>query len=160
MLRVFVGHGDAWQLLRRAARLVWGMEELPEVVRERGRKPQFVSDGTHHFNLSHSGDFAMCALSDYPVGADIEVLRPHRSGLPEYVFKDTEYDRYLALGGDWPAFFVLWTEKESIIKYTGEGLKAWRRAQVPPGCAVTNLSGDGWWGAVCGHEPVSTVEYL
>lgn len=152
MLRVFVGEGDAWALLGRAVRQVWGMETLPEVTRLPNGKPVFAQYPDRHFNLSHSGGKVLCALSDRPVGVDVEVIRPRREGLPAYALKGAEYDRYLALGGDWPAFYTLWTEVESIIKYTGEGLKAWKRAKLPEGCVMTNLSGEGWKGAVCGHE--------
>lgn len=134
------------------------METLPEMVRAEGGKPCFKDHPEGHFSLSHSGDFALCALSDAPVGVDIEVVRPRKKNLPAYVFQGADYERYLALGGDWDAFYTLWTEVESIIKYTGEGLKAYRRAQVPDGCVLTNLSGDGWKAAVCGHEEAAAVK--
>ena len=160
MLRVFLSQGDAYDLLARAAKAVWGMESLPEILRAGGGKPYFKEYPERHFNLSHSGEYALCALSDAPVGADLEVVRPRKENLPAYTFKGENYERYLALGGGWDAFYTLWTEVESIIKYTGEGLKAYRRAQLPEGCVISNLSGDGWKGAVCGREPVEQVEWL
>lgn len=160
MLRVFLSKDDGYELLARAVRLVWGMDALPEILRAEGGKPCFKNFPQRHFNLSHSGEFALCALSDAPVGADIEVVRPRKEGLPAYVFKGEEHGRYLALGGDWDAFYALWTEVESIIKYTGEGLKAYRRAALPEGCVLSNLSGDGWKGAVCAHEPIKAAEWL
>lgn len=159
MLRVFAAKGDAYDLLTRAVKLVWGMDALPEIVRAEGGKPYFKDYPETYFNLSHSGDWAMCALSDAPVGADIEVVRPRRENLPAYTFKRGDYAQYLALGGDWPAFYTLWTEVESIIKYTGEGLSAYRRAELPVGCVISRLSGDGWKAAICGHEPAEQVEY-
>ncbi len=152
MLRVFVTEGNAYALLGEAARQVWGWETLPEIARLPGGKPFFPAHPAFHFSLSHSGTLALCALADRPVGADIEVIRPRSAGLPAYAFRGAEYDRFLALGGDWDAFYTLWTEKESILKYTGEGLKALRRAALPAGCVLTGLSGAGWRGAVCGHE--------
>lgn len=160
MLRVFVGEGDAWELLRRAAKQVWGMDELPSVVRLPNGKPVFEQDPNHHFSISHSGHMALCALSDRTVGADIELIRPRREGLPGYVLRGEEYQRYIHLGGDWSAFYALWTEKESIVKYTGEGLKGIRRACVPAGCVITHLSGEGWKGAVCGHERAEEEEII
>lgn len=153
MLRVFVGKGSAYALLKDAVQQVWGWDTLPEISHLSDGKPVFSQHPDCHFNLSHSGEMVLCALSDHPVGADIEIVCPRKPEFPAYVFKGAEYARYLELGGDWNAFYTLWTEKESIIKYTGEGLKAWRRAQLPEGCVLTNLAGDGWRGAVCGHEP-------
>lgn len=158
MLRVFVGEGDAWELLRGAVKQVWGMDELPSVVRLPNGKPVFAQYPKLHFSLSHSGRMALCALSDRTVGADIEMIRPRREGLPNYVFRGAEYQRYTQLGGDWPAFYTIWTEKESIVKYTGEGLKAIKRTFVPAGCEITCLSGQGWKGAVCGHERAEEEE--
>lgn len=157
MLMVFKREGDAHALLRDAIRQVWGLD-APEIVRRPDGKPVFARYPDLHFNLSHSGALTLCALSDRPVGADIEIVRPHRAGLPAYVFQGAEYERYLALGGGWEAFYTLWTEKESILKYTGEGLKALRRAELPAGCVITPLTGGGWRGAVCGHER-PTVEW-
>lgn len=151
MLMVFEREGDAHALLRKAVRQVWGLD-APEIVRRPDGKPVFARYPDLHFNLSHSGSLALCALSDQPVGADIELVLPRRANLPAYVFRGAEYRRYLALGGGWEAFYTLWTEKESILKYTGEGLKALRRAELPPGCVITPLTGEGWQGAVCGHE--------
>lgn len=157
MLRVFVGEGDAYALLAGAVRQVWGMDALPEISRLPGGKPVFPGCPHMHFSLSHSGPLSLVALADRPVGADIEVIRPRSAGLPAYVYKGAEYDRFLALGGDWPAFYTLWTETESVLKYTGEGLKALRRAALPEECVLTNLSGAGWRGAVCGHEKTVIV---
>lgn len=160
MLRVFIGQGDARKLLARSVQLVWGLDHLPEISRLPEGKPVFFQYSDYHFNLSHSGSLVLCALADHPVGADIEIVRPRSPEFPAYVLKGTEYDRYLTLGGDWNAFYTLWTEKESIVKYTGEGLKAWRRAQVPVGCVMTNLSGEGWRGAVCAHETAENLQEL
>ena len=160
MLRVFLSKDDAYELLVRAVRQVWGMDELPEIARHPNGKPYFPACPERHFNLSHSEDLALCALSDATVGVDVEVVRPRKDGLPAYTFKGADYERYLALGGDWDAFYTLWTEVESIIKYTGEGLKAYRRAELPEGCVISNLSGDGWKGAVCGCETIEQVEWM
>ena len=67
---------QAYDLLERAARLHWGWDRLPEMAREERGKPYFPGAPQYHFNLSHSGPFALCALSDRPVGVDIQVVRP------------------------------------------------------------------------------------
>lgn len=160
MLRVFLAQGDAYRLLRRAIGEVWGMDALPALLRAEGGKPYFGEHPERHFSLSHSGGLALCALSDAPVGVDLELVRPRREGLPAYAFRGKDYERYRALGGGWDAFYTLWTEMESIVKYTGEGLRAYRRAQLPEGCVLTGLSGDGWKGAVCARERAERVEVL
>lgn len=160
MLYVFLGQGDGYALLSRAVQTVWGEETLPEIEKTADGKPRFSERPNWHFNLSHSGEFVLCALSDSPVGVDIELVRPRKEGLPEYVLRGEDYERFRRLGGDWSAFYTLWTERESIVKYTGEGLKAWRRAVVPSGCVISHLSGEDWRGAVCAYEKCGAPEYL
>ena len=55
-----------------------GAEDLTLQTGENG-KPELLSYPDIHFNLSHSGTIAVCAVSDRPVGVDVEFLgRPHR----------------------------------------------------------------------------------
>ena len=86
-------------------------------------KPWFSSRPDLHFNLSHSGFFAVCALSDAPVGVDMEQVRPVREALVERVCTPREaalLPREAALRRD--QFCRLWTLKESVMKYFGAGL--------------------------------------
>ena len=71
------------------------------------------------FNLSHSGYFAACAVSEAPVGIDIEQLRPIRPALMRRVCTEQEL-RYV--GKDSGRFLQLWTAKEAYLKFTGEGI--------------------------------------
>lgn len=113
---------DAYALLSFAARRHWGFETLPSIARHEQGKPYFPSHPHCHFNLSHSGSFALCALDDQPVGADIEVIRPHHLKLAqriccaeELLWLEEQPDKIAAL-------CQLWTGKEALVKYHGTGL--------------------------------------
>ena len=67
---------QAQALLERAVQLHWGLEPLPDQARGERGKPYFSQMPRYQFNLSHSGPFALCALSERPVGVDIQVVRP------------------------------------------------------------------------------------
>lgn len=135
--------------------------ELPVIEREPKGKPFFPSAPNIHFSISHSGDLVFCAVSDRPVGVDVETVKPRRADLPRRVFSDGDYDRYLALGGDWPAFYTLWTEKEAAAKVTGRGLGGDpRKIKPPPGTVVTRYGGADWRCALCAGEPGGEVEWL
>ena len=77
------------------------------------------------FSLSHSGNLVLCAVSEEPVGCDIERLREAPKGVAERYFSDAEQaylSRFSADEYD-RKFFRIWTMKESYVKMTGEGLR-------------------------------------
>jgi len=87
-------------------------------------KPYLVSEPNIHFSLSHSGTWAVCALSDCPVGVDIEKCEPgRRSVAPRFFHRDeVRYLDSLSAAAKDGAFYSLWTLKESFVKTTGRGL--------------------------------------
>ena len=86
-------------------------------VDERG-KP-VIEDG--FVSLSHSGRFAVCALSPVPVGIDIEAERYVDPGLAPRILSPMELKEYQAdpSGGYLLERFVI---KEAYLKLTGEGV--------------------------------------
>ena len=149
------GRAASRRLLALGLREIWGLEEMPPVERGPMGKPFFPFMPHIHFNLSHSGDLALCAFSDQSVGVDIERVRPHRAGLPRYVLSDREYQWFQAQGGGWEKFCQLWTRKESWVKRTG-GSIAGPAKICPPlpgeqaeGVLLHDFSGEGWHAAVC-----------
>jgi 4'-phosphopantetheinyl transferase len=80
-----------------------------------------------HFNLAHSEDLAVVAVSRIPViGIDVERLRPMNDaeGIAERFFSARESKLLKSLPSDQKltGFFNLWTRKEAWLKATGEGL--------------------------------------
>ncbi len=86
-----------------------------------------------YFNVSHSGQYVLCAVSDKPLGVDIEQVKPFRAGLVGRYF--TEEEAAYIWGGDpLPAaesvcdpgicerFYRVWTAKEAYVKMTGTGI--------------------------------------
>ena len=88
-------------------------------------KPAFLNHPEIHFNLSHSDTLVACALSDTPVGVDVQHLVKLREGLVRYTMSDEEIAVFEALDNDDAKqllFTQLWTLKESYAKATGRGL--------------------------------------
>lgn len=74
------------------------------------------------FSLSHSGGYALLAVSDSDVGADLERIRPAPERVAARVFTPDE-QRWLAGDDDYDTrFFTLWTLKEALLKACGRGL--------------------------------------
>lgn len=77
-----------------------------------------------HFNVSHSGDWVVCAFGDCLVGIDIELMKPQDLSIAERFFAPVEYNRLMSLAGSRQLtyFYQLWTLKESYIKAVGKGM--------------------------------------
>ena len=109
-----------WRLMERML-AAHGFQAHQVAVDARG-KP--YCDGVF-FSLSHAGDLALCAVSDGPVGCDIERVNNAPLEIAPRVFRPDEraYLRAAQDGGEAQRrFFTLWTLKESYMKMTGEGL--------------------------------------
>lgn len=79
-----------------------------------------------YFNLSHSGKYALLAVSDRLVGADVERLRENRLGVAKRCFHQREYEDIMALQNRESCdrrFLEYWTMKEAYVKRTGGGLR-------------------------------------
>lgn len=89
-------------------------------------KPEFA-DRAFRFSLSHSGDYALCAVSDRPVGADIERIRTRNMRAGERYFAASERERLAACATEeerQDLFHCLWTRKEAFGKMLGVGVLA------------------------------------
>lgn len=94
-------------------------------------KPNFTNHSDLYFNLSHSGDWAICALSDKNVGADVQVLTEYRRQVAERCFskEDAAYLMKLSDEEQNREFTRLWAQKEAQVKYFGR----WKETiDLPP----------------------------
>ena len=124
-------HRRRFVAARSALREVLGryLEQAPDSIRfayGKQGKP-FLESGGIGFNVSHSGGFALIAVtSGVEVGVDIERINPERSDEPiaRRFFAREEADRLAALPPEErvPSFFRCWTRKEAYIKAVGGGL--------------------------------------
>lgn len=90
-------------------------------------KPFLPSAAGCCFNVAHSGDYALLAVSwGVQVGVDIERQREtdDLNSLARMVLSPDEAGAWTALPmvERVPAFFTIWTAKEALVKATGRGL--------------------------------------
>ena len=112
-------------LLLRSALAACGLpDDTPKLVFGDCGKPELARFPGIHFNLSHSGDYALCAVSDTPVGCDIEAPRPVDLHLAERFFAPSERQALAAApeAEQHALFLKIWTQKESYQKAAGRGL--------------------------------------
>lgn len=113
-----------------------------DYVLSENEKP-FFSDNEVFFSLAHCGDYAVCAVSDVPVGVDIELPRVGGARLAKRFFQPDEAALVYAADDPDREFCRLWALKESYIKYADLRLGNVRSFSVvsgAEGCSFSSAS--------------------
>jgi 4'-phosphopantetheinyl transferase len=74
------------------------------------------------FNISHSGEWVVCGISDSGrVGIDVEKIKPISLDIAKNYFKGNEYETIVKRDGKekLSCFFHFWTLKEAYLKAEG-----------------------------------------
>ena len=105
------------------------------IARTENGKPYLCGYDGFCFNLSHSGDYAVCVTDSLPVGADVEQIRPiDHAAIAERWFTPQEREEIARSDNPLPAFFRVWTAKESVSKWLGTGIsEQWKTLNVAAG---------------------------
>ena len=137
-------------LLRRALaeRLGVSAESAPLTWEDSGKPAAAGAEGVY-LSVSHSGPWVLAALSDKPLGVDVEVIRGADQKFMARACSEAEM-AYINFGreGCYHRFWECWTAKEALFKVTGKGpLLSLSRLALPEnvalrytemnGCAVT-----------------------
>ena len=101
------------------------MQDLNKILikRDKNGRP-FAEGGNFDFNVSHSEDLAVCAVSSGRVGVDAEKVHPvpERERFAARYFCANEIAYIESAPDKDEAFFRIWTRKEALLKLTGDGL--------------------------------------
>lgn len=111
------------ELLLRYGLLDAGYKSFPLSFSLGNNGKPYLKDGGIYFSISHSDNWAVCAVSDCELGCDIEKIRPVDLKLSRR-FTAKERDDIMSANPDEQLglFFRCWTLKESFMKATGLGL--------------------------------------
>ncbi len=93
-----------------------------------------IPNGEFYWSISHTRGLAAAVIAKTPVGIDVERIRERRGDLFDEVGVEEEWQ--LLGGKTWPAFFTLWTAKESVVKANSLGI-----GQLDE-CRLTHLGRD------------------
>lgn len=99
------------------------LEETPYF--NKAGKLYFPGVDRFYVNLSHGGDYAVCAWDTEEIGVDMEPLRKFKEATAKRICTKTEaqsLSRYQQEEEKNQAFTILWTRKESVAKLLGEGI--------------------------------------
>lgn len=105
--------------------LIEGPVMEPEYGFGRNGKPHFKNYPLQ-FNLSHSGEYVLCGVSDQEIGVDIQEIRnANKVSLAKRFFSEGECMALERCESDKERshmFFRMWTRKEAYGKLTGQGI--------------------------------------
>ncbi len=88
----------------------------------KNKKPGLKSDKELYFNISHSGDYVVLALSEAEVGCDVQQLKPYNPKVAKRHYCESEAKLIENTPDKDDMFIRLWALKESVLKFSGEGI--------------------------------------
>ena len=160
--RVRMEKYTAWRLLEFALRTMRGTSMESLVF----SKDQYGKWSTEEcfFSISHSGGAVAVAVSDKPVGVDIEAIKRYREGLERMILTPTEAAVSETGGVDADEYIIKkWSEKESIFKTLDkkgfEPLKI-ETEEYPVVSRRLEMLGKSFVLAVCSEDIDETEYYL
>lgn len=113
----------AYRLLQTALKREYGIDEKPHFSYGEHGKPMLTDHPDIHFSLSHCREAVACAISQHPIGIDIERIRKYDRSLVEYTMNEEEQQQIADSPEPESAFTRLWTMKESLLKFEGTGIR-------------------------------------
>ena len=130
---------DRAYLVRHPARAAQTGWQVSRFLKQQAAADGFSGSPNFSGSLSHSGGHAVLAVpsADFPVGVDLERLRPRRfDAWPDWVLHADEAS-WLQQHAELADYYALWTLKEVLLKATGQRLADMPQTGLRP-------NGDGW----------------
>lgn len=111
-------------ILRKVLTENYGMQAKKVSFKTNEYGKPYLEENIIYFNLSHSGNWVVCAISPKEVGIDIEEIQHVDFSIANKYFSEMETKTLnnLAEENKLDYFFEIWTLKESFIKAVGKGL--------------------------------------
>ena len=100
----------------------YGITLQPHFLIGEHGKPTLQEFPHIHFSLSHCKTGIAVAISDAPVGIDIERIGRMNDSLAHHVLNDAEYAQVMIADNPELEFTKFWTMKEAVAKFTGLGI--------------------------------------
>ncbi len=130
MIKIFATTLNSDKNLRKAfitdvLSIVTGMSKNNIIINTTEKGKPLVNNTNLYFNVSHSGIYHVVAISEKPIGIDIEIInnRDYKAILERF-FSAEENECILNKNEEEQLeyFISLWTLKEAFLKYKGTGL--------------------------------------
>ena len=87
-----------------------------------GNGKPYLKDKRVFFNISHSGNYVICSISESEIGCDVQILSEYKERIAKRFFTEEEHKILNSSENPSEDFTRLWTLKESVLKKNGEGI--------------------------------------
>jgi len=84
--------------------------------------------GEYFWSLAHKTEYVAGVVADFPIGMDVERIRPCAPGLYRMAADEAEWK--LGDAASDLLFFRYWTAKEAVLKSVGIGLRGLSRCRI------------------------------
>lgn len=88
----------------------------------KNQKPYLLNFSGVFFNISHSGKMVACAVSDKPVGVDIQQITSYKEKTAQRVCNESELKKIAESDDEASEFAKIWSKKEAFLKKSGDGI--------------------------------------
>ena len=112
-------------------------------------KPYLSDFPKVHFNISHSGEYVACVVSNKPVGVDIQEICEYNSAVAKRVCNDKELLQIENSLDRASEFTKKWTQKEAALKMYGIGMMCSEFKNCLNAQVVKSTQFDNYWLSVC-----------
>lgn len=116
---------------------------------EKNGKPYLCGYPEIHFNLSHSGKYVVCALSDKPIGIDVQKVNRYNPDVAKRVCSNVEVEQIENSADIDSEFTKLWTKKEAVLKKYGTGICDTHIKECLENESVASKKIEDYWVSVC-----------
>jgi len=107
--------------------------------------------GGYFWSLAHKTEFVAGVVADFPIGVDIEKIRPCAPGLYRMAADEAEWK--LGGGAGDLLFFRYWTAKEAVLKSLGIGLTGLSQ------CRIIQIVDDHHLKLSCKHNEFDVAQF-
>ena len=165
-------HKIAYALLEEILKKHFDITDYTIEKNEKG-KPFLVEFPDIHFNISHCDGLAVCGISDREIGVDAELIRNYNGKVMKRIFSEEEQSLISVSENPDTDFFRIWTLKESLCKFTGDGIfsglptYSFDISQVEPTCKKVSdkiftqkIIEKKWVVSVCAHDPENDFIFI
>ncbi|MCF7791744.1 MAG: 4'-phosphopantetheinyl transferase superfamily protein [Victivallales bacterium] len=124
------------------------------IIKNNYGKPYIENYYDNYFNVSHSENHVVSAVSEVEIGVDIEFVKPFRDfiDIAKRFFSINEYTYLTSIKNEKEqieVFYKIWTKKESFIKAIGQGVSlGLDKFDVPLNISdgnILNYMGSKWY---------------